>query len=353
MTKVNGAPLARDRHGNAILLPPGTARWRVRRQTGGRPRQVLGPNRQPLELPLDVTLDELEDMLGPGSYRLDAISEDGRPVDVSIAVKVPGGDEDDDEPPAPMAVSDVALPTGGSDVRLVLEANIRSMQMSFQHHERTLETSMRTVEALRDGVRALADAQAEWIKSLATSRSIPRNAFVQVPIAANANEPDAPEPDEDDDADDEERPMSPWEFAYGLVQELKPVIDVGAEVARAKFAKPRNSAASAAPAAKPASADTASPPESAPRAEPKARPSRPKASAAIPPALFQKMVAVREHLAPEEVQLLLHLLETMPDVVRDHWIETLEPLSVEDCVVAIRRELGMIGAERTDDGEAA
>ena len=65
--------------------------------------------------------------------------------------------EEDDgasEEPQPLDV----LPAGATDVRLLLEANVRAMQAAFQHNQRTLEIGLRMTDSLRDGVRVLAEA---------------------------------------------------------------------------------------------------------------------------------------------------------------------------------------------------
>jgi hypothetical protein len=68
------------------------------------------------------------------------------------------------------------LPNTTSDVRLVLEANVRATQMAFIHNQRTLETGLRMAETLRDSVQVLATSQADWIKSVSSSRGFFRNA---------------------------------------------------------------------------------------------------------------------------------------------------------------------------------
>ena len=80
------APLARDGQGNSISLPENAAAWRLRRHTGGRPRVVLGLDRQPLRLPLAATVADLDDMLGPGTYRLDAVDDRGNLLGITTAV---------------------------------------------------------------------------------------------------------------------------------------------------------------------------------------------------------------------------------------------------------------------------
>src|SRR5689334_19913924 len=81
-------PLARDGDGNFIELPEGAVGWRIRRQMGGRPRIVLDSRKQPMQFPLDYTIADVEDVLAPGSYLLDAVDKSGEPVGVTIAISI-------------------------------------------------------------------------------------------------------------------------------------------------------------------------------------------------------------------------------------------------------------------------
>jgi hypothetical protein len=205
------APLARDSDGNPFELPDGAAYWRVRRQTGGRPRKVLGVDRQPLRVPLEMTAEELEDVLGPSSYLLDLHDQAHNSLNVTVPVTVGSGvDAPDDEARevAEASPAVVALPATTNEVRLVLEANIRAMSASFQHNERQLVTSQRMAETLREGVRVLADAQADWIKSLTSAKGYLRNAGSTTVVAAqpksDADEDDTTEHEEEEEYVEEE-----------------------------------------------------------------------------------------------------------------------------------------------------
>lgn len=96
------------------------------------------------------------------------------------------------------------LPASGSDVRLILEANVRATQMAFAHNERTLAIGMRAAETLREGVQALAEAQADWIKAFATARGLFRNAPPQLPAPAEPSRSSRDEDDSDEDFEDDE-----------------------------------------------------------------------------------------------------------------------------------------------------
>lgn len=132
--------------------------------------------------PLDYTVADVEDILAPGAYLLDVVDKNGELLGVTVAVSIgmprnAGGVEVDSEDAgdAP-AVVPTALPTTGSDVRLVLEANVRATQMAFLHNQRTLELGLRMAETLRDSVQVLASSQADWIKSVSSARGFFRTA---------------------------------------------------------------------------------------------------------------------------------------------------------------------------------
>ncbi len=217
-------PLARDEHGRQVAVPSEAAFWRVRRHTRGRPRNVTGVDRQPLRLPLDFTEGELDSVLGAGTYRLDLCDAAGEPLDVTVTVAVGEpepthvGRAVEDGAPSPM------LPANASDVRLVLEANVRAAQMAFQHNERTLAVSLRMAETLRDGIRDLANAQASWITALAQQRGFFRNAAPALPAPAQEGG------GQDEDADDERE-------TPGWMQMMQPLVATITESAVAALAK--------------------------------------------------------------------------------------------------------------------
>src|SRR5690606_27419966 len=138
---------------------------------------VIGADRRQVELPLDFTEDDLEAMFGAGTYRLDLYDAEGQPLDLTVTV--PLGERapaNANQPAEEAAVLSPVLAAHASDVRLVLEANVRATQLAFAHNERTLTASLRMADTLRDGIRDLASAQASWINTLASARGFFRNA---------------------------------------------------------------------------------------------------------------------------------------------------------------------------------
>jgi hypothetical protein len=179
-------PLARDAEGNHIEIPEGAIGWRIRRQTGGRPRLVLDSRKQPMMFPLDYTIADVEDVLSPGNYLLDVVDKNGEPLGVTVAASIgmprnaesiePDDNNSNDGAATMPTVVPTSLPNTTSDVRLVLEANVRATQMAFIHNQRTLEIGLRMAETLRDSVQVLATSQADWIKSISSARGFFRNA---------------------------------------------------------------------------------------------------------------------------------------------------------------------------------
>lgn len=369
-TNASAVPLARDANGNVIQLPDGAATWGVRRHTGGRPRTVMGMDRRPLRLSLDVNVDDIEAMLGPGTYRLDLLDEAGAPLAVTVPVTVgppveerrnglgDEGDGDDDD--GAMMLMPVA--SSSADVRLLLEANVRAMQLSFSHQQRTLETSLRVVDTLRDGVKVLAEAQAGWIKALAEAKSIdvPRNGapwWYQAAEASKARQlAEGGDEDDDEDSDDgddeedvDEGPLTVWDHVHGITHDvLAPLMPVISQYCQSKLGLGEAGGATV-DAPSPAPSHEAPP---RPRNGNGRPPGVPMASRTAPPkvnpmALMMKLNEAKKLLTPEEIQTIGMRVARMPAEERDHWADELGALSVEGAVARIRELM------RADDGAAA
>jgi hypothetical protein len=349
----SAVPLARDANGNVISLPNDAAAWGVRRDTGGRPRRLLGLDRKWLRFPLDTTIEDVEAMLGPGAYRLDLVNEDGSPLGVTVPVMI--GVEAEPEPTRPpMPRTDeplVTLPSSGTDLRMLLEANVRAMQLSFQHNERTLETSLRVVDSLRDGVRVLADAQSQWIKALASTHTIRNAPYYPVPRRDDDDDDDDDEGDENDEEDEEEEPPTFW---GKLGEQLLPYQDVIAATVKNKvtdWVTGRKGARNG--GEEDVGEKTPPPPAPPPRRNGKSKLSKEPTQAELLALVMQKIDAAKKILTANEIALLRHMLSKMPDTERDRWITQLAPLSVEDAIVQIRIALSQIGMERDTGTEPA
>lgn len=182
----NHPPLARDAQGNLLALPENTAGFRIRRHTGGRPKTILAPDRSPVRLPLDTTPEDVGEMFGAGTYRLDAIDEIGQPLDYLTTLVI--GTEVGDTPSssdAPPASGGAPRPGAASDLRFALE------------------TITQITRAQSDSLRAIAEAQADWLKGLATAKALPRNGYSAPPPIVPPSKPDETEDHDDEDEDEE------------------------------------------------------------------------------------------------------------------------------------------------------
>ena len=186
-----------------------------------------------MRLPLAYTEADLEEILPPGTYRLDLINQRGEPLDPTVQITIgqaqDEGDAEDGEgalEPAPLMMA--ALPPSISDTRLVLEANIRATQMAFQHNQRTLEMGLRMAETLREGVHVLAEAQAEVMKSMSTARGFFRNAAppVMLPAPEPVRREAAREEESDEEYEDEEEDSPPASQQADWVESVKPLVAV-------------------------------------------------------------------------------------------------------------------------------
>jgi hypothetical protein len=139
-------PLARDQHGNAFEVPSEAAFWRVRRQTGGRPSNVLGPGNEPLYIPIGGDRLDLHANGCSGSLRLDAVDGDYGPVDAPVAyVEIAASEQP--------AARNSSVPDGNADL----------VRTSFESMTRAMEAMQRAqVErerALAEKERAFTEAQ--------------------------------------------------------------------------------------------------------------------------------------------------------------------------------------------------
>ena len=306
-------PLARDPDGRPLEVPTDASSWLIRRLTGGRPRNLSGPDRKPLRAPTDFTESDLENMLGPGTYRLDLCDAAGKPLDVAVTVDLGEVDDARTERNA-SSVADVgsSLPAAASDVRLVLEANVRATQMAFQHNERTLAASLRMADTLRDGIRDLATAQAGWINTLASARGFFRNAGVAaLPPARTTLETDDEE--EDDDGEVEMPAGGDWKAM------LEPLVGIAVERAVTTFMGMK---AKAPPSS--SSVEIVRPPltlagvldwrKVEPKHERPVSEATEPTSAEVDKKLAEKAFAVMKHLAPAEQSRMMKLV---PRAIQD------------------------------------
>ena len=177
-------PLARDAQGNLVAIPNGTAAWRLCRQTTGRPKEIVGPDKQALRLPLETTTEELADLCGADVYRVYALDDVGKVLDYVVTVDITRDTRElrngaPDAPILPASRAGHAAPS--SDLRFALEAMAQMMRVNSE------------------ALRAVTESQADWVKSIASVRGFFRNGAP--PLLAP--EP-PPQNDEHNDEDDDE-----------------------------------------------------------------------------------------------------------------------------------------------------
>lgn len=284
---LSNVPLARNGTGS---IPEGAVAWRVRRHTGGRPRTVVDGKKQPIECPLTYSIEDLEEILPPGSYRLDLVDIAGNSLDYTVTVSIGGAapprEEDDDGRTASLPAT--------SDTRLVLEAGIRAQQMAFAHNERTLAT-------LKEGIQSLANAQADWIRALVTGQMpvrIEAPAPPPAPLLLSQTRDQTRDHEQDQDQDEDDYDDAPrservrrsaLEDLLALAPQIMPLLT-------AAFSGPR-ALGTRLPAAQPrASGDVSHAPEAtAPRN-------------GLSPDLAARLFEARQQLTPTEQTLLSELL---------------------------------------------
>lgn len=198
-------PLAHDADGHPIAMPDGAAFWMLKRQTTGRPKVILGPDRRPLRLPLDTTEDEIADAYGSGTYRLDALDALGNPLDHVTTLSI--GD-------------DVTRNDDEGERNLVYVGSARGASSDLRA---ALDTIAQMARAQSSSLNAVATAQADWVKGLASARALPRNAMYAAPQPQLPEAPDAHMDDEETD-DQEPEPLPPYavvaQAANGIFQNL-------------------------------------------------------------------------------------------------------------------------------------
>lgn len=151
-------PLAVDIHGAPIRVPDTATHWRVRRQTGGRPGPVFGPDGLALKLPLDATVHDLRGYgCAPGTYRLDAIDERERVVGATAHAHVEADVVEPSPPPLHSGPRDPAI----DGLVRVMEAMQRSqaeqnkavMQLAMAVVDRGADKQVDVLGAVRQALR--------------------------------------------------------------------------------------------------------------------------------------------------------------------------------------------------------
>lgn len=215
--EIDHPPLARDAQGHLLAVPDGTCAWRICRHTKGRPRIVNGPDKQPARFPLDTTEDDLADACGADTYRVYALDDVGNVIDYVTTVEVGRELRNAAEPEVMLLPPTPRAASGNSDLRYALEA--------VAHMARTNA----------DAMRAVAESQAEWIKSISSARGFFRNAPpLQLPPVSEAH---ATDDDDDDETESGRRPD--W------IEALQPIVGMAVQQLVTTIMSPKDGAVSA------------------------------------------------------------------------------------------------------------
>ena len=352
-TEPQHPPLARDAQGNLLEIPDGTAAWRICRQTTGRPKEILGPDKRTLRFPLDTTAEALVDLCGADVYRVYALDDVGAVLDYIVTVDVtrePRQPRNGALTEAPLlAPVHATTVTPGSDLRFALEAMAQMMRVNGE------------------AMRAIAESQADWVKSVASARGFFRN----------APPPYVPPPTPEDEADEYEDEPPPRKTIYdvlvpiaeSLAPSVKPIVsaltsgagdaprssdatdagdsgDIDAELAARPNWEARdlwnlNYAAAKAKAKK--AARQASP---NPRASLQAR-------VMSDPKLVAHFMAIKTLLQPDEAMKLLALGERMSEREQESLLAEVSARSAEDAAQLLRALLVELDAANPTTTDSA
>lgn len=352
-TEPQHPPLARDPHGNLLEIPDGTAAWRICRQTTGRPKEIVGPDKRAMRFPLETTTEELLDLCGADIYRVYALDEVGKVLDYVVTVDVtrePRELRNAATADAPL-VSALRTTTGPStDLRFALEAMAQMMRVNSE------------------AMRAIAESQADWVKSIASARGFFRNA----PPPYRLAEP--PRDDEEEEAEDEPVQsktiydvLAP--LAENLAPSVKPIVSM---LTSGAGSAPRNAASLAAGEPGDAQADLAMKPNWEIRdfvdinyaaAKARAKKAAKRANTAPRPTLqervmsdeklLSKFMAINALLQPDETAKLLALGECMNEQQQESLLVEIAALSAEDAATFLRAVLCELDAAKPTSTESA
>ena len=349
-TEPQHPPLARDAQGNLLEIPDGTVAWRICRQTTGRPKEIVGPDKRALRFPLDTTAEDLVDLCGTDVYRVYALDEVGKMLDYVVTVDVTREAREQRNAAPPDASLLHTLRTAAApstDLRFAVEAMAQMMRVNSE------------------ALRAVAESQADWVKFLASARGYFRNG--PPPYL-----PPPKSPDDDDSADDDDDEPAHGKTIYdvlapiaeNLAPSVKPIVSM---LTNGAGNAPRNSAALAAGdsdaqlAAKPnwefrdfvdlnyASAKA--------RAKKAAKQTNPSASLQArvmsDPKLLSHFSAIKALLQPDEGMRLLALGEHMSEREQESLLAEIIALRPEDAAQLLRAVLVELEAAKPITTESA
>jgi hypothetical protein len=297
-----------------------------------------------MQLSLSYTMADLDDILPPGSYKLDLVDRAGTPLGLTVDVEIgtprnAGVSESQD-----LEDGAVALTAAASDLRFLLEANVRSTQLAFQHNQRTLEAGLRMADTLREGIQSLAETQADWIKSFIGSRAFLRNSGP--PQLAALPEATVQEAEVEEE---EELPASGTDRAMELGLAVVTLINNfmgrfpsggapkpgGAKFDLKSVLNWRHAAEQGAAARSSLASGDCAPSVKTPG----------EMLASLPPELTRKLFEVHGQLSADEQSRLMRLLSVIPPEELPAIAAELAPMSTDDVLAMLRNQLASMKGE--------
>lgn len=334
-------PLARDALGNLIAIPDGTVAWRMCRQTTGRPKEIVGPDKRPMRFPLELTAEELSDLCGADVYRVYGLDEVGKVLDYVVTVDLTRDAREQrnaapDAWSAPAPRTSALMPT--TDLRFALEAMAQMMRVNCE------------------ALRAVTESQADWVKSIASAKGFFRNGAP--PLAALSTPPriEAELEEDDDESTEDDAPASKTIYdvlaplAEHWAPSVSPVVAMLAGGAAEKVSGRAATAGDGSKAgwelrelldlnyaaskarAKKAASDQSAASKSAGRASLQSR-------VMADPRLMAHFIAIKSLLAPNEAARILALGEQMSEEQQEWLVAKMGALSAEEAAAGLRKLL--------------
>jgi hypothetical protein len=326
-------PLARDTQGNLISVPDGTASWRICRKTTGRPREILGYDKQPIRFPLDMTCEQLVEMCGRDVYRVYALDAVGELLDHVTTLDLNGdASELRNSSGNEVAVLARPSPAGSTDLRFALEAMTQMMRTNS------------------DALRIVTDSHVDLAKTIATAKGLPRNAAYMPPPFAQFDE------DEEDDEPPPEKPRHIVELLMPLAEKAAEIVP--ALVAGKMMGGSATQATTAASTEAESDEDLASRPSWEARdlidlryASRKAQAKRAAKERAAggttsmqamqkrimdDPALLQQLMAIKGQLAADEIETLMSVVGGTTEAEQVKFLNAIKALPVDEAITVCR-----------------
>lgn len=319
-----------------------------------------------MRFPLNTTPDDVLDLCGPGVYRVYTLDAFGEQLsndhlsrwDLSSSSLHELRNSSSADPILGSRI-DRTPPT--SDLRFALEAMTQMMRTNT------------------DALRLVAESHVDLAKTIATVKGLPRNAAMYQPPALTAGEHQEYEDEEDEDEDDEPVDARPTNYLDVLMPISKAIAPQVAEMFPGFVMGVNNFAAKAGSALRSkinSKSPTASNDDIASRpfemrelvdlgyahrkgeAQRAATQESAEAGETLQARLMrdaqlrQKVFAIKNSLAPDEVEILISAAGTMPPAAQTKFMETIKPLSLEDAVAYCREVVKTIRAHEMDANDS-